>query len=482
MQNTFPSLISRLLLGRWLVLPIVALGLMAFVSTSLLIARLVEVRSELLIILVSLVLGIFAIAIIWRSDRLVTNLTAKLVARLGLVPLWAIVAIGIALRVLWIVLFPAQPGSDGAIYLLLAERIQQGGPYEIADTRAYWPVGYPLFLSGFLQVAGDSKTAYLLSNMVVFLVGVVGIYFLGRAIGGVGAGKIGAMLFAIWPNLVFSSGTPEKEMLVLALLPWALSLLISVLDSNEGNWRLLVAGLLLGMAILVQPSLQFLPLLGGVVLIALSSNKYTGLSRALLFMLGAIVVIAPWSLRNYEIFDRFVLVSTNGGDNFYRANNPLATGGYTPKGEIDLSNLDEIERDKQGRRLAIEWVKQNPSDFAKLALEKQFRFMGDDAVGVYTTLKVGKANDDSRIYAALKLAANLWWLAAWGVLVALILVISKRSTQLPTFALLPIWFWLYLYTLHSVFESAGKYHVPVLWVPCVMIAVIATALAKSKSS
>lgn len=441
-----------------------------------------EVRNELMVILVSLALGIFGAAVIWRNDRSVINLTNKLVAKLETIPLLVIVSVGMVLRILWVALFPAEPGSDGAIYLLLAERFQQGASYEVANTRAYWPPGYPLFLSGFLQVLGDSKSAYLLSNMVVYLVGIFGAHSLGSTIGGERAGKISAMLFAIWPNLVFNSGTPEKEMLVLALLPWVLSLLIRSLESKSSNWRSLTAGLLLGMAILVQPSLQFLPLLGAIVLIALSSRKHTGLACALLFIFGAIVVIAPWSLRNYEVFDRFVLVSTNGGDNFYRANNPLATGGYSPKGEIDLSNLGELERDKQGRRLAIDWIKQNPLDFAKLAIEKQFRFMGDDAVGVYTTLKVGKASDDSRIYAALKLGANLWWIAAWGVLIALILVVSKRTIQLPSLALLPIWFWLYLYTLHAVFESAGKYHVPALWVPCVMIGVIATALAKSKST
>lgn len=482
MQSTYSSLASRLLLGQWLVLPILTLGLMALVSTPLLMARLVEVRNELLVILASLALSIFGAAVILRNDRSVINLTKKLVGKLESVPLLVIVSVGMVLRILWVVLFPAEPGSDGAIYLLLAERFQQGASYEVANTRAYWPPGYPFFLSGFLQVLGDSKTAYLLSNMFVFLVGISGVHSLGRSIGGEQAGKIGAMLFAIWPNLVFNSATPEKEMLVLALLPWVVSLLIRSFESSGGSWRSLSAGLLLGMAILVQPSLQFLPLLGAIVLIILTSRKYSGFARPFLFILGAIVVIAPWTWRNYEVFDRFVLVSTNGGDNFYRANNPLATGGYTLRGEADLSSLDEIERDKQGRRLAIDWIKQNPLDFAKLAIEKQFRFMGDDAVGVYTTLKVGKASDDSRIYTTLKLGANLWWIAAWGVLIALILVVSKRTIQLPSLALLPIWFWLYLYTLHAVFESAGKYHVPALWVPCVMIGVIATALAKSKST
>lgn len=43
-----------------------------------------------------------------------------------------------------------------------------------------------------------------------------------------------------------------------------------------------------------------------------------------------------WTVRNCTIFGTLVIISTNGGDVFYRANNPLATGGFTPIGEKDL--------------------------------------------------------------------------------------------------------------------------------------------------
>ena len=33
------------------------------------------------------------------------------------------------------------------------------------------------------------------------------------------------------------------------------------------------------------------------------------------------VVIAPWSIRNHSVLKEFVVISTNGGDVFYRANN-----------------------------------------------------------------------------------------------------------------------------------------------------------------
>jgi 4-amino-4-deoxy-L-arabinose transferase-like glycosyltransferase len=304
----------------------------------------------------------------------------------------------------------------------------------------------------------------------------LGIARFAEHLAGPNAGKLAAALISIWPNLIFNTATPEKEMLVLALLPWAMLLIIRTLDNGRSALPLIGAGLLLGAATLVQPSLQFLiPV--GILLLVLTANSLTnGGWKAFLLLLGAALIITPWSVRNYTIFDSFVLVSTNGGDNLYRANNPLATGGYVAKGEIDLSDMGEIEQDQMGRRLAVEWIKSNPADFSKLVIEKQIRFMGDDSVGVYNALKVGKASDNPGLYAMLKAIANGWWILMWGLLAALAIRINRTGTRLPLFSRAPLWLWLYLFALHSIFESAGKYHVPMVWVPCVLIAVYLSSL------
>jgi hypothetical protein len=66
------------------------------------------------------------------------------------------------------------------------------------------------------------------------------------------------------------------------------------------------------------------------------------------------------------------------------------------------------------------------------------------------------------------------WLALVGALA------RTAPTALPAASLwrATLWLWLYLFAIHSVFESAGKYHVPVLWVPCVLLAVLLAALPR----
>jgi hypothetical protein len=77
---------------------------------------------------------------------------------------------------------------------------------------------------------------------------------------------------------------------------------------------------------------------------------------------------------------------------------------------------------------------------------------------------------------------NVWWLAAWGALCAFSLVAAKRLAAQPQLAMSPIWFWLYLFAIHSVFESAGIYHVPMIWVLCVMIGAMATSMRERTAS
>jgi hypothetical protein len=462
----------RFVAGAWLHWLLVFFAAMALFTTPLQMMRLVEVFSEPVRVGIAAIFVIGAGGFALLFNRRFPCALSRLFAALSSVRVWQVVVLGLVLRVGWIALFPTQAGSDGAVYLGLAERVAQGGAYEWAGTKAYWPAGYPLFLVPWVAIFDDPRTAYLVSNLVLFVVGAFGVAALARLLGGERAGNFAALLFAIWPNLVFLAGTPEKEVLVLALLPWATFWMLAALNRSGRGLSVFQAGLLLGACTLVQPSLQFLPFVAAILLVGSARQIRIGFAQALMVVLGAALVVAPWTYRNYLVFDTPVLVATNGGSNLYRANNSLATGGYTPRGEVDLDGLDELAQDKEGRHLAVAWIKANPGRFVDLLVEKQIRFMGDDAVGVYSTFKVGGGVASDTLYAALKASANTWWMLIW-LLVGLFAWL-RRGEKLSAnpLWLTPTWIWLYLFAIHSVFESAGKYHVPVLWVLCVLTGVL----------
>ena len=91
---------------------------------------------------------------------------------------------------------------------------------------------------------------------------------------------------------------------------------------HAGRRRLaLAAGLLAGVAALVRPAmLLFLPLAALWLCspAAPVARRWRCVRRA--------VVVAPWTLRNVRVYDRLVLVASEGGVTFWTGNHPLAGG------------------------------------------------------------------------------------------------------------------------------------------------------------
>lgn len=450
---------NRLLAGRWLDWFMLALAGLAWAATPILLARGLGFeggQAQFIIALAGLSMGVLLFAIAIRQPF--NGMWIRRISQWQPPTLTAILIAGLALRLAWVLAFPAAPSSDGATYVNLAIQLLNEGRYETDGTRAYWPPGYSFFLTPWLS-AFSPKLAVIFSQFSLYLVGAVGCYTLARSLSGEQAGRLAALFFSVWPNLIALTGTPEKEALVLAILPWVC---VGVL--RPGILSMAIAGLALGFGTLVQPSLQFLLIAFAILIPVL--HGWRKLHGTILLLLCAAAVITPWTLRNYTQFGQFVLVSTNGGSNLYRANNPLADGGYRPRGEIDFSTYGEIEQDRAAKQAAIAWIKQNPVDFLKLAVEKQIRFMGDDSAGVYASLKRGGGSDSPSVYMLGKLVANAWWLLVWLVIAAMVWSSHRHAAPSRVTA----WCWLYLFVLHSVFESNGKYHIPMLWVLCVWVA------------
>lgn len=449
--------LNSLFVGRWIDFTLVAFAALAWGSTFVLLARGALQPSPT----VEPIIFSFGVISFWVMVKTLGRTHIhKLILRVqasGGHQLALVLLLGIALRLVWIVVLPASPASDGATYVSLAHKLLAGEGYETGGTYAYWPPGYPLFLAvWFFSV--PATVAVPLSQVTLYVIGSFGIYRLTQKIVSENAAIFATLLFATWPNLIALSSTPEKEALVLAILPW-----VVFWGYSRSKKRFFLAGVTLGFAVLTQPSLQLLIPALGVLVIA--RNGLKSLPQSLILIMGCVLSIAPWTIRNYQILGEFKLVGTNGGDVLYRANNPLATGGYTDRGEIDLSHLGELELDKKSRELAIRWIRESPGPFMSLVFEKQIRYMGDDSVGVYATFRSDADNRDNRLYAPLKLIANAWWLLAWLIIGRYVMM----GRKLPSDLRFLMWGWFYLFVLHSVFESASKYHVPMTWLLCIAL-------------
>lgn len=434
-------------------------------------------------IVLSAAIALGAAALLWLFRNRIASGIGAIGERLAGVPrrrwLLMVIALGVALRLGWALLFPAKFTSDGLAYYDLAARLAQGLTYQTPGGEwAGWPPGYPFLLLVHFKLLGIGTWAVIVSSLLLFIGSVLAVHALARRFGE-GTARLSTLLLAVWPNLIMLGGVASKESVIVFLLPAIFLLYLGAEERDRHSpWLArgmrLAAGLVLGYATLTQPALQLL----GAALIAYEILRRTPvLETALRFALvlgGMALVIFPWTMRNERVLGEPVLISTNGGSVFYRANNPLATGGYISDGERSLRGYDELTQDRLGYEWGKEWIRENPGAFLRLALQKQILFLGDDSMGAYDTLKRGRG-EEGALYAATKLLSNAYWWGIWALILAVFLArghtLWHRRAEVVLFLLTILYFW----TIDSVFESGSRHHLPILGLLAILAAAGVTA-------
>jgi hypothetical protein len=283
--------------------------------------------------------------------------------RLGIAALVAILLLGLGLRVgeAW---DGRAPVFDAAAYAAIAKNLDEGNGFTVGAAATqpstdYSP-GLPLFVAGVYKATGGVHErlarlvlavigtlaplfAYLLARrlaqprVLCSPVGDKGQRVAGRA---VVAGLIAALAVAIYPATIEYTGMLMTEPLAATLLCGAM---LAILWSADGAsaWRWLVPGLTLGALALVRPEYLAIGLLLAVLVLLHerfaprppvrshfspdSDQKCErdggewrrALVAAGVVVLGIVVVVAPWTIRNAVALDRFVTVSTGGGQVLY---------------------------------------------------------------------------------------------------------------------------------------------------------------------
>lgn len=417
-----------------------------------------------------------------RYGALIEAIADRWVGTLSHIPartwLAGVLIVGIVIRIGWLLLYPPDVQvSDHATYSELAQKLVRGEPYYTGNTYAYWPPGYPFFLAAGYWLFGVHPWVIGLGNLVLYAGTSVVTWHLGKAMSGESAARVATALIALWPNLVISTSLAKKELLLVLLIPLALLFYLLARSARTRRGAMLFSlssGASLGAACLTQPSFMLFP---AVFLFF----EYLGrrpvlatFARIALLVAGMVVVIAPWTIRNYEVLNAFVPIATTGGNNFYSANNALATGSYIPKYERDLDQFDELTQNRLGYEWGKQWIRENPGRFLELALGKQIALMSDDSEGAYWVMKAGRKIGDFR-FIALKGGSNAFWLMVVWLMFAAIVVHRLPDSNLPhphpaTLIMLSL---LYVWAIDSVFQSGARHHMPLVAALAVLVGMLA---------
>jgi hypothetical protein len=232
---------------------------------------------------------------------------------------------------------PLPDPSDAGAYHLLANDLADGRgyirPYDLVLARtvrptAEYPPLFPAVLSAVSRAGGDTVGAQRVAMCFVGTGTVALIGLLGRRVAGAGAGLVSAGLAAGYPMLFQSDAVLMPETLYAFLVAAALLLAYRALDKPSPA-RFGALGLAVGAAILTRAEAAFLVVLL-LVPLAAGLRDVAGRRRLTLGItaVGAtLVLVLPWTVRNYARFDELVPVSTNVGSALDGANCPEMYGG-----------------------------------------------------------------------------------------------------------------------------------------------------------
>jgi len=145
-------------------------------------------------------------------------------------------------------------------------------------------------------------------------------------------------------------------------------------------------GVAVGIMSLTKPFFLVYPIILAMVEWLKNKDWKESVKLLLITTVVMMVVIAPWTIRNYKKFDRFIPVSYNSGFNLYINNNANNVhGGWqsfddiyktpelqekidkhlnNPLGSVKIASDIELDFKPEAQK----WIKENPLEFLKLGL------------------------------------------------------------------------------------------------------------------
>jgi len=226
-----------------------------------------------------------------------------------------IFVLALILRLTYVLFFPQlKIESDALQYDTIGWNLASGDGFSLepgvpAPVRA--PV-YPFFLSLIYLVFGHSYLAVRLAQTIVSTLTCLVIYWLGKEIFDEEMSRVTSLIIALYPVLISYTGFLLTETLFTFLLSITALFLVRAVKNRLGKYYA-ISGMLLGITTLCRATTMLFPLFIFVGLWAVYKVKIRAIVHFLIFLSMMVVVIIPWTVRNYFRFHTFLPVATGGG-------------------------------------------------------------------------------------------------------------------------------------------------------------------------
>ncbi len=226
---------------------------------------------------------------------------------------------------------------------LCSDYLSGGGYYP----SAYMPPLLSYFWLGLFELFGDGPVAraiWLGANLAAALGCVALTYYLSlKLVSSRWVAFVAAALVAIYPTFVYVTAEYHQTNWAVLLLLGVVAIAVKLADGSNPWLYGAIGGTLCGIAALNRSEMLII----GPILIAVGASWHRDWRRVLIIGLtGAVTltgVIAPWAVRNYEVFGRIIPVAQSQGYNLWKGYNPHTNGSGNLSEEGDgLATLERI--------------------------------------------------------------------------------------------------------------------------------------------
>lgn len=404
---------------------------------------------------------------------------------------------GVFLRLWWIFNIPTKQIFDFETYYDIATNIYLGlGHTYLGEPIAFQGMAYPTVLGYVFRIVGnnDILTAKLFNVLLSTATLIIFYFILKKLTNNKKTIFIGFTILALLPNYIAYNNVIGTEVFAAFNLSLLVFLQLYVFD-NRLRYPLL--GIAIGVAALTKPTFLVYPVVVAVTYWLKHKQVKEALFKFAIVSLVMVMTIAPWTIRNYRKFDRFIPVSYNGGYVFFLNNNANNVhGGWMSIKDAHMSEqlraqVNEIlEHGARSEKLAheldpifneeaIKWIKANPLQYAKLGVirlhttfytgawdidswtmnELRDEQPEEDLVEFQRNMRFFRSITDSVIH----MLSTLTFIYIIINLKTMIFSVFKRERYVNSAIAIPVLNMLFFIAIYFVFEGQARYNFPLLF-------------------